>query len=36
MGLEGLYGQHRADFSPGKDWRPSRGCYYIVILVAAA
>jgi len=36
MGLEGLYGQHRADFSPGKDANPSRGAYYMVMMVAAA
>ena len=37
MGLESLYGYHRADFSPGKDANPSRGAkYYMVMVVAVA
>ena len=36
MGLEGLYGFGCADLSPGKDWRPGRGFYYVVMLVVAA
>lgn len=36
MRLEGLYGQHRADFSPGKDANPSRGANNYMVMVADA
>lgn len=35
MGLEGLYGFGCADFSPGKGGNPSRGFYYMAMVVAA-